>query len=265
MWSGAVFDIPGDVLTLPDAAVATTTDVRSYRPTDRGAIRRIACETAFRGRGARAVLDDDELFADYWTRYYTDFEPDLSLVAEKDGEVIGYLLGCRDTPRFRRVMATSIVPGVLARLTVRRFAGTYRRHPRSTAFFSWLTRHAWREEPAIDARRFPGHYHANVVPAGHGERLYSRMACTFLDALETCGVSHLHGQVLEERDGGAWHSMVRRFCSKNPTARFIITERATEFGRLVFGESQPLVNRAFAASVPDFRGAIEWIARARGL
>jgi hypothetical protein len=253
------------VLTLPDAVATTSTDVRCYRPADRAAVRRIACETAFRGRGSRAVLDDDELFADYWTRYYTDYEPELSLVAERDGEVIGYLLGCRDSTRFRRVMATSIVPRVLARLTVRRFAGTYRKHPRSAAFFAWLVRRAWREEPAIDVRRFPGHYHANVLPAGHGERLYTRMARTFLDALETCGVTHLHGQVLEERDGGAWDSMVRRFCSKNPAARFVITERATEFGRRVFRETQPLVNRAFAASVPDFRGAIDWIARARGL
>jgi hypothetical protein len=253
------------VLTLPEAASATATTVRIYRPADRPIIRRIACETAFRGRGARAVLDDDELFADYWTRYYTDHEPELSLVAEKDGEVIGYLLGCADTPKFRRVMATSIVPGVLARLTVRRFAGTYRKHPRSAAFFAWLVTQSWREEPAIDARQYPGHYHANVLPAGHGERLYTRMARTFLDALETCGVSHLHGQVLEERDGGAWDSMVRRFCSKNPAARFVITERETGFGRRVFGETQPLVNRVFAASVPDFRGAIDWIARARGL
>jgi hypothetical protein len=265
MSSGVVSAIRETVLTLREPVQTNSATVRSYRPADRAAIRRIACDTAFRGRGARSVLDDEELFADYWTRYYTDHEPELCLVAERDGEIIGYLLGCRDTARFRRVMATSIVPSVLARLTVRRLAGNYRKDPRSSAFFSWLRRRAWREEPEIDVRRFPAHYHANVLPAGHGDRLYTRMAGTFLDALETCGVTHLHGQVLEERDGGPWDHMVRRFCSRTPTARFVITECATEFGRIVFRDTKPLVNRAFSASVPDFRGAIQWIARARGL
>src|SRR5258708_37278234 len=42
---------------------------------------------------------DRESFADMFTGYYTDREPESAFVVEADGEVAGYLLGCVDTHR----------------------------------------------------------------------------------------------------------------------------------------------------------------------
>ena len=62
--------------------------IRPYRAEDREAVRQICRTTAYRNRGSDAVFEDGEVFADYWTRYYTDYEPESCLIVEEDGEVV---------------------------------------------------------------------------------------------------------------------------------------------------------------------------------
>ena len=70
-------------------------NVRPYTPADREAIRQICCETGYSGAPIDPVFTDRDVFADFFTRYYTDCEPESSFVAEDNGRIIGYILGCR--------------------------------------------------------------------------------------------------------------------------------------------------------------------------
>ena len=96
--------------------------IRSYRASDREAVRRLCCQTGFLGEPIDPVYQDHELFADFLTTYYTDHEPESSFVLELDGEIRGYLLGSRQPllqsalflsaesrPRFSRAAALSAV------------------------------------------------------------------------------------------------------------------------------------------------------------
>ena len=69
--------------------------IRSFRASDRAAVRRLCCQTGFLGAPIDPVYEDHELFADFLTTYYTDHEPESSFVLEVDGELKGYLLGSR--------------------------------------------------------------------------------------------------------------------------------------------------------------------------
>src|SRR5678816_3917962 len=69
--------------------------IRSYRASDRDAVRRLCCQTGFLGEPIDPVYEDRELFADFLTTYYTDHEPESSFVLEENGELCGYLLGSR--------------------------------------------------------------------------------------------------------------------------------------------------------------------------
>src|SRR5438445_597293 len=69
--------------------------IRPYRASDRDAVRRLCCETGFLGKPIDPVFADRELFADFLTGYYTDWEPESAFVLETGGEVKGYLLGSR--------------------------------------------------------------------------------------------------------------------------------------------------------------------------
>ena len=69
--------------------------IRRYRRSDRDAVRKLCCDTGFLGDPIDPVYEDRELFADFLTTYYTNWEPESSFVIEKDGEIRGYLLGSR--------------------------------------------------------------------------------------------------------------------------------------------------------------------------
>src|SRR6185295_10181363 len=96
-------------------AIAMTPTIRSFRAADRPAVRALACDTAERGEPVERFYPDRDVFADLLTRYYTDWEPASLWVAEQDGEVVGYLTGCLDTRRYRRVMAWRVVPAAILR------------------------------------------------------------------------------------------------------------------------------------------------------
>ena len=68
---------------------------RKYRPSDRAAVRRLCCETGFIGNPIDPVFEDRELFADFLTAYYTDFEPESAFVVEMDMPGVEVAHRCR--------------------------------------------------------------------------------------------------------------------------------------------------------------------------
>jgi hypothetical protein len=237
-----------------------TAVIRPYTPADREAVREISRKTAYRNRGSSTVFEDGELFADYWTRYYTDFEPESCLILEEDGRVIGYLLGTVDARRHQSVMARKIVPGVLARAFWRLATFRYRQ-PSTRRMLWWLVSRGWQEEPHIPHDKYPAHYHCNILREGYGKGYYSAMALKFLDRLDELGVGGLHGQVEEAESGGPWRQMVSGY--EELQGRFLdhFAEKPSTFQNYVLGSDKRLVNRAFGATVSDYRGWLVWASK----
>jgi hypothetical protein len=150
--------------------------IRLYRPEDREAIRHICCETGFGGRPVEGLFSDRELFADFLTRYYTDFEPESILVGEHGGKVVGYLTGCLRY-RYHRVVQLWIGAVVGAKALWRLARGRYDRASR--AYVAWCFLRAHREIPPGPPRS--GHFHSNVLPDYRewlGMRLFWRFVGT---------------------------------------------------------------------------------------
>ncbi len=237
-----------------------TGTIRPYTAADREAVRDIARRTAYRNRGSSAVFEDDELFADYWTRYYTDFEPESCLILEEDGRIIGYLLGTVDARRHQKVMARKIVPGVLARAFWRLATFQYRK-PTTRKMLWWLVTQGWREEPEIPLDRYPAHYHCNVLREGYGKGYYSALALRFLERLEQLGVPALHGQVEEAEGGGPWQQMAQAYADLQGRSLDHFDEKPSTFQNVVLGSDKKLVNRAFGATIEDYRDWLVWTAK----
>lgn len=233
--------------------------IRPYRAEDREAVRHICRTTAYRNRGSDAVFEDGEVFADYWTRYYTDYEPESCLIVEEEGEVVGYLLGCKDTRRFIKVMSRRIVPPALARAFWR--LGTFQYRKASTRrMLYWLVARGWREVPEVPLERFPAHYHCNILRKGFRKGYYSKLALHFADQIDRQGVSGLHGQIEEFAEGGPWRNMVQGFLdfSGRHDELELFAEKPSTFQQYVLGVDKPMVNRAWGAKVDDFRQWMTW-------
>ena len=170
--------------------------IRSYRASDRDAVRRLCCETGFLGEPIDPVYEDRELFADFLTTYYTDKEPESSFVLETAGVIRGYLLGSRK-PLWNQFYSF--------RQNIRLFLRALWRYPRyderSRRFIRWMISHGWREVPAAP-RRTP-HFHINLLADARKMSTTRALMSAYLSYLYRCGEKHVYGQIVtfESRRG----------------------------------------------------------------
>src|SRR4051795_2231590 len=179
-----------------DSATHDSYIIRNFRPSDREAVRKLCCSTGFLGEPIDPVYEDRELFADFLTTYYTDHEPESSFVIEKDGELRGYLLGCRKPLRNQVYsLYQNIVLFLRALLRYRRY------NERSRRFILWILMNGWREVPAAP-RRTP-HFHINLLPDARSYSTTRALMSAYLSYLYRCGEKRVYGQIVtfESRRG----------------------------------------------------------------
>jgi len=167
--------------------------VRPYREADREAVRAIAFQAGYLGDPADAYWRDFTSFADIWTSYYTDREPDSAFVAEDEGRVVGYLLGCVDSARAPSPAA------VLARQVIRRFLLL---RP-GTAGFLWRSiwdtaRQGHSPTGELSDPRWPSHLHMNLLREARGCGVGARLMNTWLSRLHEVGSPGCHLATLAE-------------------------------------------------------------------
>lgn len=160
--------------------------IRPYEARDRAAVRRICCDTADRGEPVENFFSDRNFVADLVTKYYTDFEPQHSWVAERDGEVVGYLTGCLDTRTHVRVTAWRIAPLALAKSMLR---GTlFRRQTWRMLCASIRTAFKRARSNRVSLDDFPAHFHVNLARHVRGQGVGRRLAEKFLEQAVAAGV-----------------------------------------------------------------------------
>jgi ribosomal protein S18 acetylase RimI-like enzyme len=163
--------------------------IRSYRSSDREAVRELCCQTGFLGVPIDPVYEDRQLFADFLTTYYTDHEPESSFVLDVDGEIRGYLLGSR-RPLQNQLYA--LYQNIW--LFFRALARYFRYNARSRRFIRWTLVHGWREVPAAP-RRVP-HFHINLLPDARKMSTTRALMSAYLSYLYRCGEKRVYGQIV---------------------------------------------------------------------
>lgn len=171
--------------------------IRPYRAEDRAAVRHICHATGFMGEPADWYWRDAESFAEVWSGYYTDREPESAFVVEDaEGRVVGYLLGCVDTRRApdpaRRTAQLALVRGLLARP--------------GTAGFLWralgdvLTGSASSSSTPVP-ERYPAHLHIDLLPEARGRGAGRALVACWLERLRGLGAPGCHLGTLAENRG----------------------------------------------------------------
>lgn len=171
-------------------------EIRKFQPADRSRVRELCCATGFLGNPIDPVFEDRELFADYLTAYYTDWEPESSFVLLLNGEIRGYLLGSRWP--FRQQCYAFYQNLSLFFRGILRYPGY--REP-SKKFVQWIMRNAWREVPAAP-RRTP-HFHLNLLADARQVSTTRELTNAYFRYLHDCGEKKVYGQmvVFEDRRG----------------------------------------------------------------
>jgi hypothetical protein len=165
--------------------------IRPYRPADRAAIRAICADTGFLGQPIDPIFQDRELFADYLTSYYTEAEPESTFVCELDGEVKGYVMGCR-FPKRKDRFEKRFLPGLVARGLWRYFTWPY--NAASRKYVRWILTEARKEVPFAP----PGipHFHFNIRAEARSVPATRALVDMFLQYLAGHGEKQVYGQVV---------------------------------------------------------------------
>lgn len=171
--------------------------IRPYEHGDRAAVRAICCNTGFLGNPVDPLFEDRELFADYLTRYYTDMEPESSVVLVQEGRITGYMTGCCHPDRQDAFNAWHNVW-----LALRGFWGYATRYgPASKKFVHWVLTEGWRQVPY--APPDTAHFHINLLPESRNVAQTRALIEAFLEMLVRAGQERVYGQmvVFENRRG----------------------------------------------------------------
>jgi hypothetical protein len=171
-------------------------EIRAYQPGDRARVRELCCATGFLGNPIDPVFEDREIFADYLTSYYTDWEPESAFVLLVNGEIRGYLMGSR---RPFRQQCHALYQNLS--LFLRGIFRYPRYNAASKKFVQWILRTAWREVPA--APRRTAHFHINLLADARQVATTRALMDSYLRYLHACGEKRVYGQmvVFEDRRG----------------------------------------------------------------
>jgi ribosomal protein S18 acetylase RimI-like enzyme len=173
-----------------------TMEVRGYEPADRSAVRSISFRTGFIGEPAGSFWRHEESWADVWTSYYTDHEPESLGVATAGGTVVGYLAGCLDTSAMHPT-------------TDELLAAVIRRHRlllrRGTAGFLYRAivdgiRDRGGATGEFNDPRWPAHLHIDLLPEARGTGLAGALMRRWQDQLRAADSPGCHLATLVEND-----------------------------------------------------------------
>lgn len=204
-----------------DGSLTTRADcsIRSYLPEDEADIRRICCDTGFWGKPIDEIFNDRELFADLIVSPYLKQEPEHTLVAVHDMQVVGYLLGSLDASFERKALPTAAM--TVAKMLWRSVTGRYADHPRSKAFVWWVLTKALVQSPKHPDNA--AHLHINLEKPFRDGSLSYRLLDQYEQMLRAEKISHYYGQVFSSdtrRSGAVYEKLGFEIFDRVETAIF---------------------------------------------
>jgi ribosomal protein S18 acetylase RimI-like enzyme len=157
--------------------------IRPFRPDDLAAMYRVCLLTGDAGRDATPLYRDPDLLAHIYCGPYPAADPTLTLVAEDDEGVAGYLVGTADTVAFEAWAERHWWPGLRARYPLGSDDGTADHR---------LVEHIHHPPVEPPPPGHPAHLHIDLLPRLQGQGWGRRLIEGFAGLLRERGVAGLH-------------------------------------------------------------------------
>lgn len=170
-------------------------EIHPFRRNDRQAVRDICAATCWMGEHRTEAIPDDWIWAEYWTRYFTDVEPQHSWVVRDEGRVVGYLTGTADAAR-AEAYTLRLGPGIVWHVVRRRLM----RRPQSRRAIASLLGSLLHDRISLPPpllRHFPATMHMNLLPPVRRGGIGMKLLGLFVERMRRLGVSGIHAQPLD--------------------------------------------------------------------
>jgi GNAT superfamily N-acetyltransferase len=177
-------------MTTDPQVLSDGTIIRPYRQEDKPRIREICADTGWLGNPIDPVFEDRELFAEFLTTYYLDYEPDSCWVAEKDGTLIAYAIGSV-RPELQRSVSKKIAWRIGLKGFWRLMTGRYGKASRK--FIWWIIFQSNKEEPKSLPQA--SHLHWNMDPDARGTEIGRTFLKIFIAHSLNHGIREMFGHM----------------------------------------------------------------------
>jgi len=170
--------------------------IRKFKESDRESIRRITFDTAFLGEPASIFFDDEEIFCDTLSLYFTDYEPESCFVTVLDGKVIGYIYGTKNISQMNQIFTSKIIPrlaikaidrGTLCSRKVQEFLA----HCSASFLKGELTTPNY-------AKEYPATFHINIDRNFRGLHIGSDLLKHFFEYLQDSEISGIQCSTMSD-------------------------------------------------------------------
>lgn len=172
--------------------------IRKYQPKDCSQVEHIQFETYFLGKSAGLFVTNAKRIHDD-IRYYLEKEPESCFVAEHQGKVVGYLLGCLDD-RNHDESIFQFVTKSLSKLFIIPFMDKKDRR------FWWarikvlgIAIFGGSEDSGFITPKDSGHIHINLLPHARGKGVGTRLLKEFLKYARSKGVKNIRADSFDTR------------------------------------------------------------------
>ena len=183
-----------------DTATDTGIIVRICKPEDRRAVREISVQSSIFGEYIEQKLLSEEIVADLLTSYFIEYEPQYCFVAEKDNEVVGYLLGSIDVPEMRKVVRNKVMPYLIKKI----FQDSLIFNSTNFRLMKNVLKSYFKGEFKVPdfAQEYRATLHVNISPLHRGKMIGSLLVYHFLQILKERQVEGIQFGVLSEKGKG---------------------------------------------------------------
>lgn len=162
---------------------------REFRQEDLSAIYAISVKTGDNGRDASALYDDPKLMGHIYSAPYVLLEPDLAIVVEHKDQVVGYVVGTRDTQSWETRLERQWWPALRNQYEAPNPAD----HDNWTIDQMRIDRmHSPRLIDREISERYPAHLHMNLLPSIQGRGIGTALLHKWLSIVIKDGDRGVH-------------------------------------------------------------------------
>ena len=165
--------------------MTSETVIRPYRPEDYDALGKICILTGDSGVDATGKFFDDELLPMIYAYPYAEYAPELARIVERDGEVVGYLIGVADVRAFAKWWQEEWTP---------KFRQRFPFDPKWTDAEQALVAKGLDPQQALvgpHTDEYPAELHIDLLPVTQGQGLGRRLIEDYRADLAKRGVKKL--------------------------------------------------------------------------
>lgn len=166
-----------------------TIEIVPYEIKYRDAVRECVYETGYGGESVAPFFESKELFADYLTLYYTDYEPESAMVPLVDGVPAGYLLGCINTESCNKISDWVIRPRIIRDVVL----GRYGLGPNAKRYiYRTLLQIVRGEYIHTPNEEYPAHLHIDLMKPFRRYGIGTKLITKFLEYAREHGAKGVH-------------------------------------------------------------------------